>query len=192
MRVFLCAAALALSVSAANAAVLTSTVTAQGPFGNSLSELNDGYIPPNFYSYNGPNSVYYGPGDFGQNATFTFNFEGLANVVGFTASVDNNDTYTFSFFDGEALVGSAQILGSEGGVSFGLEAFSRNLATPVKATRAVVSTAGGDLRFGLGEVQFSGSLVSGAVPEPSTWAMMIAGFAGLGAVMRRKATTATA
>ena len=32
----------------------------------------------------------------------------------------------------------------------------------------------------------SGSLVSGAVPEPSTWAMMLIGFAGIGFVTYRR------
>jgi hypothetical protein len=32
----------------------------------------------------------------------------------------------------------------------------------------------------------SGSLVSGAVPEPSTWAMMLIGFAGLGFIAYRR------
>ena len=32
----------------------------------------------------------------------------------------------------------------------------------------------------------SGSLVSGAVPEPSTWAMMLLGFAGLGFMAYRR------
>jgi hypothetical protein len=35
-------------------------------------------------------------------------------------------------------------------------------------------------------VTISGSLASGAVPEPSTWAMMLLGFAGLGFMAYRK------
>jgi PEP-CTERM motif len=35
-------------------------------------------------------------------------------------------------------------------------------------------------------ITVSGSLVSGAVPEPSTWAMMLLGFAGLGFVAYRR------
>lgn len=40
---------------------------------------------------------------------------------------------------------------------------------------------------GLSEVRFN-SAVAGAVPEPATWAMMIAGFGLAGAAMRRRAT----
>ena len=41
----------------------------------------------------------------------------------------------------------------------------------------------------------AGAIELGAVPEPATWAMMLAGFGGLGAVLRRarrKLATATA
>jgi hypothetical protein len=37
----------------------------------------------------------------------------------------------------------------------------------------------------------SGSLVSGAVPEPSTWALMLIGFAGIGFVTCRRTKTNT-
>lgn len=40
---------------------------------------------------------------------------------------------------------------------------------------------------GLGEIIFAdGSGVSAAVPEPATWAMMILGFGGIGAALRRR------
>jgi len=42
---------------------------------------------------------------------------------------------------------------------------------------------------GIPQVNFS--FTSGAVPEPGTWAMMLLGFFGLGAAMRRKPATAT-
>jgi hypothetical protein len=35
-------------------------------------------------------------------------------------------------------------------------------------------------------VRLDGNAVTTAVPEPSTWAMMILGFAGLGAMMYRR------
>jgi PEP-CTERM motif len=42
-----------------------------------------------------------------------------------------------------------------------------------------------DLAMSFSNLTVSGSLVSGAVPEPSTWAMMLLGFAGLGFAVRR-------
>ena len=46
------------------------------------------------------------------------------------------------------------------------------------------SFAGGPSDIGL--IGASAPLFSSAVPEPSTWAMMLIGFAGLGAVLRRR------
>jgi hypothetical protein len=41
-----------------------------------------------------------------------------------------------------------------------------------------------DAAMSFSNLTVSGSLVSGAVPEPSTWAMMLLGFAGLGFAFR--------
>ena len=43
-----------------------------------------------------------------------------------------------------------------------------------------------DLAMSFGNFTVSGSLASGAVPEPSTWAMMLLGFVGLGFMAYRK------
>jgi hypothetical protein len=47
-----------------------------------------------------------------------------------------------------------------------------------------------DEGFGLDNVVLSGHLVGGggAIPEPATWALMIAGFGGAGAMLRRRRT----
>jgi len=42
------------------------------------------------------------------------------------------------------------------------------------------------LTLGAGTVQIGEPQVSGSVPEPATWAMMVAGFGGLGAALRRR------
>ncbi|MEO0439401.1 MAG: PEPxxWA-CTERM sorting domain-containing protein [Pseudomonadota bacterium] len=55
-----------------------------------------------------------------------------------------------------------------------------------------VQTDGGELIFAApaipGAAMFSASLVAAPVPEPATWAMMIAGFAMAGASLRRRKT----
>jgi hypothetical protein len=43
-----------------------------------------------------------------------------------------------------------------------------------------------DAAMSFSNITVSGSLVSGAVPEPSTWAMMLLGFAGLGFMAYRR------
>ena len=48
-----------------------------------------------------------------------------------------------------------------------------------------------DVLMSFSNITVSGSLVSGAVPEPSTWTMMLLGFAGLGMAYRRTKKSAT-
>ena len=44
----------------------------------------------------------------------------------------------------------------------------------------------GDEGWGLENVQVSGSAFTGGVPEPATWGLMIVGFGGMGALLRRQ------
>jgi hypothetical protein len=53
--------------------------------------------------------------------------------------------------------------------------YSENSVGTLSATKLNLSPLGGNLDSGFG-----------AVPEPATWALMIAGFGGIGALMRRK------
>jgi hypothetical protein len=60
---------------------------------------------------------------------------------------------------------------------------------------ATFHTAGGDLVFGRNGIESLNFSAVGGVPEPSTWAMMLAGFAGLGwlrSARRREGRAATA
>jgi hypothetical protein len=71
-----------------------------------------------------------------------------------------------------------------------------NFNTPLSAVWQFVITTrvGGDVTFGgdLGQGFRLDSLTAVAVPEPQTWAMMIAGFGLVGASMRRRKVTAVA
>ena len=59
--------------------------------------------------------------------------------------------------------------------------FVANATSATLNFQQTAATAGsGDT--GIDDVSISG----GAVPEPATWAMMLAGFAGVGAIMRRR------
>ena len=51
-----------------------------------------------------------------------------------------------------------------------------------QADRARIRGSAGDGFYGVGEVQFFNN---SAVPEPSSWALMIGGFGLLGATLRR-------
>jgi hypothetical protein len=178
-----CAVGFALMAGSAAAGPLATTVTALGNYGNDLSVINDGVFPPDGYFFADPDAVYFGPSSHaGPTAVFTFDFGGAFSITSFAAAVDNNDDYSFVFFNGVSVVGADTITAAEGHVPSqpgGLETFSRP-GGDVLATSVRVSGFGGDGFYSIGEVQFN------AVPEPATWAMMLLGFAGLGTALRRR------
>lgn len=169
----------------ASAAIVPTTVTAVGPYGNSLSVINDGVFPPDYTSYNDSRSVYYGERSFtgGNATTFAFSFGGLYSINQVLGAVDFNDDYIFTFFNGATSVGSYMHAAGSGPVNYGLQNFTASI-TPIAATSAVLSTANGDLLYGVGEVEFNGTAVTAAVPEPVSWVMMIFGFGMIGAGLR--------
>ncbi|MGO8737797.1 PEPxxWA-CTERM sorting domain-containing protein [Rhodoblastus sp.] len=180
------------ALGSAQAGVIPTTVTATGNYGGSLSAINDGYFPSD-YTYWQTNSVYFGPGvSTGPTATFNMSFGGLYNVTGINAAVDNNDDYIFSFYNGANLVETYTYPASAGDVTAsqgGQQNFSTitgyggpPVFTAVDATNVIVTAANGDNLYAVGEAEFIGS----AVPEPSTWALMLAGFGGLALAGRRK------
>ena len=166
---------------AASAAVIPTTVTGSGTYNGNLSVLNDGVVPANGSNYNDADKVNFHASG---NASFRFDFGGAYNADGLLANVDNNDFYSFAFFDGASQVGQLNIAPGEGSVGFGVETFNRIFA-PFRVTSVVVTASGGDSLYGIGEVQFTGTAIN-AVPEPATWAMMIGGFALAGAAARRR------
>lgn len=166
---------------AASAADLSTTVTATGSYNGDLAVLNDGIVPANGSNYNTSDKVSF----TSTPASFLFDFGGQVSVEGLLANVDNNDFYTFQFFNGADLVGMLNIGPDEGSVNFGVETFNR-LFGPLTSTSALVTASGGDNLYGIGEVQFQGSALTAAVPEPATWMMMLLGFGVVGAAARRR------
>ena len=56
----------------------------------------------------------------------------------------------------------------------------------------VITTAAGESFDEFKQVQFSAASIPPSIPEPSTWAMMLAGFAGLGFLGYRASRRETA
>ena len=185
----------------ATAAVIPYTATSSAPVNNSLALLSDGFIPPDMTPYDAPTNVYFG----NPSTTITFTFAGPVSIGSMLATVDNNDDYIFTFFNGATQTGQATILASDGMVTAqdgGVETFAGNVttiytyepslrfATPITATTAVLSIGANDDALGVAEVQFNTPTVRpGAVPEPTSWAMFIGGFGLIGAGMRRRRTS---
>ncbi|WP_443969661.1 PEPxxWA-CTERM sorting domain-containing protein [Sphingobium sp. CR28] len=142
--------------------------------------------------------------------------ERLAKItfdLGSVFTMSSADIWQFNYADGVQIPGvistldrgvkDFRILTSLDGVTF-TEALVSTLARGTGASEAAQNFAfGGDARYvridilnnysagtiydtyasGLSEVRFNGT---GAVPEPATWAMMIAGFGLAGAALRRR------
>ena len=141
-------------------------------------------------------SVYFGNFLDGKTASFNLDLGGLYSVNGIIASVDNNDDYTFSFYNGNTLEETYTYPAGAGNVQVspgGDQNFNTHTAygsppsfTPVNATNVVVSALNGDAEYGIGEVEFSGT--AAAVPEPSTWVMMLLGFGLVGCWLRKRSS----
>lgn len=66
-----------------------------------------------------------------------------------------------------------------------------SMSGPISATFTVLDGVGANSELDVTSF-ITASAVSGAVPEPATWAMMLLGFGGIGIALRRKRTPALA
>jgi hypothetical protein len=128
-----------------------------------------------------------GPGPSGSGTiTGTLNSDGSVSVTGITGTVDGQSIGALSHSLGEDQMifpTSAEVVDGNGlGFSVGTDGetvaiFESSNKTPAGVFEDVASNA----RVGFGEFT-----VTAAVPEPSTWAMMILGFCGLGFMAYRR------
>lgn len=125
-------------------------------------------------------------------------FDFSTNVDSFSAFVTGNRNIVLSIFNGATLLGSTSTGNANyGGAGTGLDPnIQLSLSSGTNITRAVFSNLSGfgntftidDVDVG-GRIGGGGGVITdGGVPEPSTWAMMLIGFAGLGAAIRRRRT----
>jgi hypothetical protein len=113
------------------------------------------------------------------NQPFSFNFIGLANV--YNNGGGGDVLFTFNHVGG----GQDSVTVSLVAGIFGLQTFSFNETDLTSVVFTPTTTQGPWIQFDNVGVNVS------AVPEPSTWAMMILGFAGIGFMAyRRKAKPA--
>ena len=108
--VFCGASACMLAAGSAAAAVIPYTATSSNPVDGSLSLLSDGVIPPDRTAYNAPTDVSFS----NTSTTITFAFNGPVSIGSILATVDNNDTYVFTFFNGGVQSGTARVGSARG------------------------------------------------------------------------------
>lgn len=166
-----------------------------GSVNNALALLSDGDIAGDYTYWQDARNVW--TTDTG--TTIRFDFSAPTQITGALGTFDNNDDYVFTFYNGATQVYQAMVSAYDGFVSVyagGVETFEGSdpldvhyhapfdfSASPFVATSAVLSFGpNNDAAMGIGEVQFFG----GAVPEPASWAMMVAGFGLAGAALRSR------
>ena len=122
-----------------------------------------------------------------------FDLSGFDSITEISFLWGSIDTYnTIEFLDGDGMS-----LGIYTGGSAGIAPANGN-QTDGASNRVVTFTIDGATSTELAALKFSSdnnsfefdnlNVVSGAVPEPATWAMMIAGFGLVGGAMRRRST----
>ena len=155
---------------------------------NALTYYNPAYLQ------DGPmsrivNSTGNGNGTGGTTTTFATTF----SLAGFDAT--NATLSGQALFDnfGEIFLNGNQIGGTI--VGFGsLAPFGTNanfFTSGLNTLSFVLHNAGGPEAFQVAGLTVTAAPLAGAVPEPATWGLMIAGFVLVGASMRRRATSTT-
>jgi len=108
----------------------------------------------------------------------------------YTSESFDVDQIDFTFFDASyAQVGFLSVfpaLGSPGGI----EAEDIPLAAPLNVRYVKAFLTGANREVDFQNIGFTAEVSAATVPEPATWALMIAGFGGAGAMLRRRRTTA--
>lgn len=127
----------------------------------------------------------------GQDATFSTPL--LQEVSFYVGSLDTYNSFTFKLADGTTQTITGTTLGAltaadADGNQTAVNTNGRLTFTFGSAIQGVTLASGGNSL----EVSNIGGVVDALVPEPTTWAMMIVGFGGIGALLRRRRTFALA
>lgn len=161
--------------------------------GADLSILFDGYIAPEGTLYQ-TDAVSWFNQVGSSGVTLDFDFGQLYTLSDVLIGVDHNDFYQVQVsVDGSAWNTLFTNLAFEGQSNFGSEIISSVAGDPeyqatidfptTVARYARIYAVAGDNAFSVSEVSFSGVAV---VPEPETWALLIAGLGLIGAVAYRR------
>jgi hypothetical protein len=159
-------------------------------FGSLTATFNGGVILTNEQLQTTDNSNVYakfsqGDGSLINPLTLTFN----QPVQNFSIDILNAAAGNYELFDNASHTDFFTLATQGGSVHTGLFASAGTIIS-IQELSIVGDFRPGTFDFAIDNVRFDGP-VAGAVPEPSTWAMMLLGFAGVGfAAYRRKSKTA--
>lgn len=183
-------ACLSVSAHAANVALGSSVSLTGANFGNSggwccgslaaPSSIVDGAFLPNGSQWN-IGTVFWSGATGADSINITL--AGAASVSHLDLQADNNDDYAISYRDIGGTWHSLATISPHR--SWGLDMGSATFA-PVIATAFSITAAGGDGFYSVSEFQAIGTPL--AVPEPETYALMLAGLGAVAWVARRRRT----
>jgi hypothetical protein len=117
----------------------------------------------------------------GDRKTLTVDFDSAQGAFGFDTNTLMGTAFSIRIFGTSGLLYD-ETLAVSGPAFFGFASSEMNILSAEIAGNAA------SFSFALDNFTFNGGPVSGAIPEPSTWAMMILGFGTAGSLMRRRRT----
>ncbi len=174
---------LALALTAASAALpasaaTTITFTELGlpnltPVTNQYAAF--GITAANFYQYSDPRDTFDGQGIALDGSSGTITFTGIVSAVSFDLLVVPDSPLSVSLLDSGSNLLETFDFPPSGPEATGSHAFT---ATGVK----FFVVEGVDGRVGISTLRFTG----GVIPEPASWALLIAGFGLVGTALRRQ------
>lgn len=121
-----------------------------------------------------------GGGDSNNYIDIALNHQAVINSI--TLQADNNDDYLIQYRNGAGPW--ANLLTISPPRNWGMSTASATLGAPVTADAFRILSVGGDGYYSVSEFQAFGTVV--AVPEPETYAMLLAGLGLMGFIARRK------
>lgn len=116
----------------------------------------------------------------GLDAVVEIDLGGSFSISSFTIEADNNDTYRIDFRSGTSWQLAAAVPAAFNGG--GLQLRVVDLPVPIFANALRISATGGDNLYSVSELQ----AFAQPVPEPETYALMLAGLGLVGAIARRR------
>jgi PEP-CTERM motif len=178
---FIAGVAVAFATPAAAQNIVTNGGFETGDFSGFTQFGNTGFAGVEAGSASeGARSAFFGPiGSTGGISQTLATIAGQSYQISFDLQNDGGTPTSF-----EALFGSNQLFSLTNSAAFGYTTFSTT-STAVGASTALSFSFRQDPAF-FSLDNISVTAVSGAVPEPATWAMMLLGFGMVGASMRRR------